>query len=580
VSPIWRHPIHERVLEAFGPLPVDPRTAALDAWAQGPGPRLAVEADDRILARWAARRPGAVVLVPIARRLGTALERDALALLHAQLERFTRRQGKCDLDVLRTSIARTLGEDVEGELLVVIDGADRALGWDLGDAIPDSAKLGRGVRIAVGARSIDAACEALGGDRAIPVLRARAEAPRGEMIPPVDSTLELLRGALAPIPLDDLATAASSSPAALRPALDALAPWIAIEDDRVALREDEPPPAGGFAGGLSSFVRRAAREAPLRRYVLDTLSVYLDGARAPRAEYDALTAPAWCAARMSAKGGMFAVAWDARTARRAAGDALTSGAREPETLGALVRAVLVEKSAVERYAAEPGDLLGDEGGLEEEEGGEELPGEPAAWPGDGAQRAHVLAGAICAIGAAHPDAAELLRAAEAAAGSDPAALLELAALAELPALPRPRPLDPELIKRVAAGATVDAIVAEVVRFRLHSDALRALVEATAEERRGPVSAALARRMLQTPSLDVELLFKAVELGPWLPPDEAAELLRRALDELVFAPSRPDLLEDAFGYDLAHLVPLIARLGGAEAVVRVAREVIAVADLLP
>ena len=144
--------------------------AALERWlaAEGKPFALLVEPAGRgksaLLARWAARLASSgqadVAFVPVSQRFGTALYSAFLALLGARLRHLCRDPSApapplpSSADLWAPEIDQVLRQDrpAEKPLVVVLDGADEAVGWDLGADWRAPAQVGRGVRVLVAAR--------------------------------------------------------------------------------------------------------------------------------------------------------------------------------------------------------------------------------------------------------------------------------------------------------------------------------------------------------------------------------------------------------------------------------------------
>ncbi|UQA58740.1 hypothetical protein [Polyangium aurulentum] len=356
--------------------------AGLDAWLGREGPPFAVvlgpPGADRtlLLARWAlsvvARGAVDVAFLPIDRRLGTALERDALRLLYGLLPRTEDIEclGIRTLEEMRQQLRLELAtyrEDDEPELLVIVDGIDRAAGWSLptGADLPDGP--GERVRVLV---SADTPLEG-GADAAIEAICARQGWSRSAVetfvLPPMpddDGLVDIegvirdvqakldggrggdaLRGCLAllvaafrPMDLEDLSLLVGQSADALQDQLDE--GWSVVgrllerQDERHGYRfRDEvwrqawQAANAAAVGAAEQRILQAGREAlravgegrlapnDVLPYLVDNFGAHLFGCNAPAEELLQLVSPAWLEVwktHADAMAGFLADVWWAR----------------------------------------------------------------------------------------------------------------------------------------------------------------------------------------------------------------------------------------------------------------------------
>jgi hypothetical protein len=335
--------------------------AALDAWLGRDGPPFAVvlgppplgAGRTLLLARWAwsviGRAAADVAFLPVDRRLGTAIERDALRLLYGLLPRTgdSGCSGLRTLEEARQQIRLELASNQEGEshrLVVVVEGIDRAERWSL----PTRGRPfepGAGVRVLVSADTpsaggAEAAAEALcarqGWSRSdvetfvLPTLLeeggladvegaiqgARAQLDGGPGGDTIRGCLALLAAALRPMDLDDLSALSGQQARALLDQLDrgwgALGrllerrdqqhgyrfrdevlrrAWQAVEPAAVEAAERRIVDAGREA--MRAVGAGRAAPAAVLPYLVDNLGAHLFRIGAPADDLAALVGAPW-----------------------------------------------------------------------------------------------------------------------------------------------------------------------------------------------------------------------------------------------------------------------------------------------
>ncbi len=149
--------------------------AELDRWLTSPEQPYALlvaeagRGKSALVTRWVAgvanEQRADVAFVPISIRFNTALKSTALRLLVARLHHLHHVKAGLphDTEAWLAEIDLYLREDrpIDSPLLIVLDGADEAIDWILGQDLPFPPKPGRGIKVLVSARPL-ADCDAVG----------------------------------------------------------------------------------------------------------------------------------------------------------------------------------------------------------------------------------------------------------------------------------------------------------------------------------------------------------------------------------------------------------------------------------
>ncbi|KYF66679.1 hypothetical protein [Sorangium cellulosum] len=640
--------------------PASPETraqlATLDAWlTDGPACALVAGQDpvfrSALLSRWALsvaeRRAAEVIFVPVSACFGTAVERDMLKLFVGLFKgsttaMFSRPRSPGEMiSAIRLALmgvgwVSSVPDEENPQLLVVLDGVERAAdGWP-DPRIPFLSEPGEGARIVV---SVDAEGHAPSGmlwrDRLawaaeeMTLISYPADCPSSDEVTSARRTLaslgeegalaarvfDALAAILAPVSRDELVRAVGVSlteleaferapdPArrlvvtgdvgAYRFRGDAVHACWAVSDGLAAIED------AIVARGLSALHARTSASEPdiaWPPYLVEYLGAHMTRRCAGVTDFMDLVSPTWLRIWMDRPGGLVGFLTDARRARRAAEDALLAVCGSGTEGDARAEA---ERSArvcdVVWCALVEGALCAKEGSRNEARD----PTEPYTEPTVDLARP---------TGAARERAEALVTFASLLTGSEQQlvqgwATDACAGLEQI--IPRPIPrvatdpsaADPERTRRIRAGATYDEVDEYLSRDMvirptdLSPDEAWRLAENRAGESRMVSFAGIL------PDLPEELRESAVRevmaaywahgdrlalrilaaCAPWMALADAARVLCNELGN-DWTGEYPEMLVGFGG--LTELSPLLRRLGGTAALVGAARAIADVGRWLP
>ncbi|WP_044986025.1 hypothetical protein [Sorangium cellulosum] len=655
LAAFWQSVANDVLLDTA---PADTRAqlAALDAWFTG-GPACALVAGpdpnfrSALLSRWALsvaeRRAAEVIFVPVSARFGTAVERDMLKLFFGLFKgsataMFSRPRSPNELiSAIRLALmgvgwVSSVPDEENPQLLVVLDGVERAAdGWP-DPRVPFLSEPGEGARIVV---SVDAEGHAPSGmlwrdrlawaaeemtlilypaDRPLSDETARARrtlASLGEEGVLAARVFDALAAILAPVSRDDLVRAVGVNLAALEEFERAPDPArrLVVTDDQGAYRFRGDAARARWAAsdrlaaiedaivarGLSALrAGRAASEPHVAwpPYLVEYLGAHMTRRCAGVADCMDLVSPAWLRIWMDRPGGLVGFLTDARRARRAAEDALldvcgsgTEGdpgaeAERAARLCDVVRCALVEGALCEK-----------EGSRHEERDRTEPYTEPAVDltrpTGAARERAEALVTFASLLTGSEQQLVQGW-ATDACAGLDEILPRSIPYVATDPSA-----ADPERTRRIRAGATYDEVGGYLSRDMVIRPTDLSPEEAwsLAESRDGESRMVAFAGIL--PDLPEEMREKAVRevmsaywahgdrlalrvlaaCAPWMALADAARVICNELGN-DWTDEFPQMLV-GFG-SITELSPLLRRLGGTAALVGAARVIADVGEWLP
>jgi hypothetical protein len=409
LAAFWREQVREMGARAAS----EQEAAALErlrTWLSGQLPFALVMGDDEArrtttLARFALsalERPDmTVVFLPVSACFGTAAEHDALQVLYGLLATppSLLRGPPRSPNELRWAISEaTRGDIAEGEpqLLVIVDGIERAADWDPDRGVHFLDGVGRGIHILVSAGEASAdedssewqrrlqwdrnrcfelnlAKESQDSEQLVAVARAALEARE-------EAALDMLAVCLAPIAPEELAVIGDCAPPSMQAASlvpDHLAALTVTDPDGAwHFRNDSFRSAWRAAVDTASVEDRLLRKATdllegessaaaTSEYLVRYAGTYCARTEVPLATWAAIGSPRWLAAWTRLDSGLIGYAADLRRARDAAQQVLIAGssyeAESREALRlvvwcALLEGALFDAEASNREAQDPKPL--------------------------------------------------------------------------------------------------------------------------------------------------------------------------------------------------------------------------------
>ncbi|WP_437854089.1 hypothetical protein [Sorangium sp. So ce363] len=589
------------------------------------------------------RKSAEVIFVPVSPCLGTAVERDVLKLLFglfrsSETAVFSRPRSPEELMLsIRMALrgvdsVSSVPDEECPQLLVIVDGIERAAdGWPH-RRMPFLGEAYDGAHILVSTSPEDSSARGLGlherlawsrEKTSVFLIASESESPEGtaqaqrtveragDVAPSSVRFFDALGTVLAPVSNDDLVSALgldTTEVEAFKDGPHAAQRLVLLSDDGKFSFRDDATRAGWtmetnkvasiedalIVRGLAALTRGAISPEAWPSYLVEYLGAHMKRRSVSIFDLLTLVSPEWLRIWMSHPGGLVGFTTDARRARYAAEDALIEACR-PERAAAAAQERATLLCVVVRCALVEASLFAKEGGIEEVDYRTAPYVEPTVDvtkpTGAMRERAEALVTFASLLTGSEQ---QLVRgwATDACAGLD-----------EI--VPRPIPYvatdpssaDPERTRRIRAGATYDEVDGYLSRDMVIRPTDLSPDEAwrLAESREGESRMVSFAGIL--PDLPEDMREKAVRevmsaywahgdrlalrvlsaCAPWMALPDAAMVMCNELGN-DWTGDLPGMLV-GFG-SLTELSPLLLRLGGAAAIVGVARAIAEVGQWLP